>query len=278
MKYINQIEDLIRDNQLEHFYLYENVIKSIDSEIEINSKWILQSEDGWILGFSFDNNYNLYGLNYNEELLSSLFNQFDFNQIPDGHIFSGKKELITKLFEFNKKQNVALDVYKERYFYKISKDDLKQIPISDVKIEIATIDNLHEISEMNCAFFEEEYNGKNNKNINEFISALPPHILANKFYIAKDNKGNVLGFVSKMYSKFNIEMVGTVYVDKNYRNIGIGKQLLNTITYEILKEQEETWLMTDVENRFSNMMVENIGYKNVYNYTSGFLRKTTPQK
>jgi len=275
MKYVTQIEELIKDNLLEHFYLYENVVNSVDSEIEVNSKWVLQNENGWILGFSFNNNYSIYGLNYNEELIGSFLNQFDFNQIPDGHIFSGKKDLIIKLFDSNKKQGVAFEIYKERYFYKIFKNSLEQISPSDIKIEIATIDNLYVISEMNCAFFEEEYSGQNNKNINEVISTLLPHILDNKFYVAKDNIGNILGFVSKMNNKFNIEMIGTIYIDKSYRNKGIGRQLLYTITYDILKKQEETWLMTDVENKYSNIMVEKIGYKNIYNYTSGFLRKNT---
>ncbi|GAA3723766.1 hypothetical protein GCM10022422_00810 [Flavobacterium ginsengisoli] len=263
---IDQIKDLIKNNKFEHFYLFENVLRTYSENFEINAKWIKGNEHSWIIGFCSNNNYNIYGLNYSQEILEEAIKDLDFKLLPNKLCFSGNKEIITSIFNAN--PNVQYTVYKDRYFYETDLKNFKPFELENILIRYAENKDLEILTEFNCNFFEEEYKGDNNQDFNEMKFQMQ-FLIASKKFIVGEKDGRIIGFCSRMDTNFKNEMIGTVYIDTPFRNQKAGKFLLSKMTSEILQKNQKCWLMTDVENIYSNKLVEELGYRKIFEYTSG---------
>jgi predicted GNAT family acetyltransferase len=270
-KIITQIENLIKEHKFEHFYLYENVLRANEENIEVNAKWLIGDDSSWIMGFCANNNYNIYGINYSKELLDSVVNKINFKELPNKICFSGNKEIILEIL--TKNPSVGYTVYKDRNFYETNSTDFNEHITENILIRDAEINDLNIVSEFNCDFFEEEYDGNNNKEINE-IKFQMQIIINDKKIIVGQDVDELVGFCTRMNTKFDNEMIGTVFVEKKIRNKGFGKVLLSEMTKNILENNKKCWLMTDVKNVSSNKIVEGLGYKKIFEYTSGEIKKT----
>lgn len=273
MKYLLEIESLIQNHRFEHFYLYNNLLKVIHQQDEINSKWKIGDNNSWILGFCANNNYSIYGLNYNRGLLNTVVEQFDFDILPDRIWLSGNKFIVDYLIDQN--ANIYFEKLKDRAFYKISLEDVKgnfQEANSSIKIRKANIQDLEILTKFTCDFFEEEYNGNNNKDYEEMKRQMRTHIQNGTYNVAIKND-EVIGFCSRKETVFENDMIGTVFVSKPNRQSKIGTALIKDMTKEILLDNKECWLMTDLSNIPSNKIMEGLNYKKIYEYTSGEVRK-----
>jgi len=117
MKYVHEIQYLIRNNRFEHYYLYENVLNAYYNELGINAKWKIGEPESWILGFCSNNNYNIYGLNFSKELLEEVNNNMDFDVLPNNLCFSGNKEIID--FLFKKRPDLIMRFIRKGIFMKL---------------------------------------------------------------------------------------------------------------------------------------------------------------
>lgn len=271
MKYIQEIEALIENHKFEHFYLYKNLLNAISEQHEVNSKWKIGDNYSWILGICANGDYNIYGQNYTEELLEAVANQFDFDKLPNGIWFSGNKFIIDYLIQKN--PGVYYERLKDRAFYQVnnklfsSKSDVPKI-----EIRFANPEDLEILTRYNCQFFEEEYNGENNKDYDE-MKILMSHYIDNETFKVATANNEVIGFCSRMKSVFNTDMIGTVFVNEKHRQSKVGTALITDMTEEILKNNFECWLMTDLNNIPSNRIMEKLKFKKIYEYTSGEVKK-----
>lgn len=271
MNYIHEIQYLIRNNRFEHYYLFENVLRAFKYDLDINAKWKIGSNEVWILGFCANNNYNIYGLNFSIELMEEVVKTFDFSELPDKICFSGNKEIIEYLFK--RKADVDYRVYKNRFIYEITQSEFtpKQIDKS-INIRSANLNDTEILARYNCKFFEEEYSGQNNKDFELMKIAITEQINEGQYIVAE--KGNkVLGFCSHFSTKFENDMIGTVYVEEEFRNDSIGKILLNEMTKIVLLKNNKCYLTTDMKSIASNKIVTELGYRKIYEYTSGEMIK-----
>lgn len=271
MNYIHEIQYLIRNNKFEHYYLFENVLRAFQNELNINAKWKIGSNESWILGFCANSNYNIYGLNFSIELLEGVKKTFDFNELPNRICFSGNKEIIEYLF--SGKSNIEYKIYKNRYIYEIAKSEFKPKEIEkDIIIRNATLDDTEILAKYNCKFFEEEYNGQNNKDLELMKIAIKEQIKQFQYIVAEKNN-QILGFCSHFETKLENDMIGTVYVEVEFRNDSIGRILLNEMTKIVLSKNQKSYLTTDMKNEASNKIVTDLGYQKIYEYTSGEMIK-----
>lgn len=270
MKLLNQIDKLVKEDKFQHYFLYQHIQRTYDEDHEISSKWLKQDDDGWILGFCANYNYNIYGQNYSEKLFNSVKNELDFTKLPDKICFSGDKELIAGIIEAN--ENTSFEIYKERYFYEINADQFIPFENGNVTIRLANQRDLTILTELTCKFFEEEYKGKNNKSIIETRLQMQSSIDNDKIIVV-EQANKVCGYCSRMDTMFGGEMIGTVFVDRHYRNRDYGKSLVSSMTKTILSNNKKCWLMTDVTNNASNHIITALGYKKIFHYTSGEMTK-----
>ena len=271
MHYTHKIQYLIRNHRFEHFYLFNNVMMVYNNGIEVNAKWKLGDNESWLLGFCANNNYSIYGVDYSQQLLDDMVEQFDFSVFPNEQCFNGKKEIIDYLF--NKNKNVKYNVIKDRIFYEVKKEDIVDIAFSnEIEICKANVDDLERLVELTCLFFVEEYKGENNKDPNEVRENIRPQIGSGKYLVAfKD--GKIIGYITRMATRFDNDMIGTVYVDEENRGSKVGMQLVKRMTKEVLKDFDKCWLMTDMENIPSNKIMIKLGYTNIFEYSSGYISK-----
>lgn len=92
-------------------------------------------------------------------------------------------------------------------------------------------------------------------------------------YIVAEKGNQVLGFCSHFGTKFENDMIGTVYVENGFRNNSIGRILLNEMTKIVLSKNPKCYLTTDMKNLASNKIVTELGYQKIYEYTSGEMIK-----
>lgn len=271
MHYLQEIENLIKNHKFEHFYLYNNLLRVIDEPDKINSKWKIGDNNSWILGFCANGNYNIYGQNFDEDHLNDLVEQFNFEVLPDRLLFSGNKFIIDYLIHHNPK--VSFEKLKDRAFYKIRKEEfIDNSNQSYNQIRKANTSDLEILTRFTCDFFEEEYEGNNNKDYEEIRDQMRSHIQDRKYNVAvKDNE--VIGFCSRMETVFGNEMIGTVFIQKSNRQSKVGTDLVFNMTNEILLNNPECWLMTDLSNIPSNKIMEGLNFDKIYEYTSGEIRK-----
>ncbi len=268
MKILTEINELVGENKFQHYYLFHSIQRTLRENNEINSKWLKRDDKGWILGYCSNFNYNLYGLNYSKTQLNSVIRELDFRNLPEKIAISGNKELVEAIISAY--PNASLEIYKERYFYETNQT--KFLPLNDNNIIIrkANISDLDILAKFGCDFFEDEYQGSNNKTISEIKLQLQSSIDNEKIIVA-EGTSTIHGYCTRMDTMFGNEMIGTVFVPKTFRERKYGSSLLSNMTKTILSENPKSWLMTDVNNEASNRLVTRLGYNKIFHYTSGEL-------
>jgi predicted GNAT family acetyltransferase len=61
-----------------------------------------------------------------------------------------------------------------------------------------------------------------------------------------------------------LPIVGSFFIKESHRKRGYGSELLNKGTQNLLKENSEVWLMSDMNDIGSNKIFVKLGYKPVY--------------
>ncbi len=213
-------------------------------------------EKGWIL-ILHGEELLVYGENWTEEQFREIASDLDFNKYRN-YLVSGDSELIHSLISFNKLSNQHIE--KERIFYRATQ--IKEIPLYRESISLGNLNELNELAEMLQEYYREEYNGHNNKKIEETTSRMKKLIDFEEIYVIKNSNGEITSFCTLINPD-----IGIIFTKKQYRRQGKGKKLLSYCSILLLEENNEIYLMTDRNVISSNMTCKHIGFKPFFDFT-----------
>lgn len=255
--------NLIQGKYFEHYYLIKMIEMVNCRRIDYNEAWILKDDDSWCIGFEVTYGYYLYGMNWNNKHLNRITSTITFNEYKNGTHFCGTTDLLNQISV----ENISFEPYKERVFYEITVLN-EIIKKEDVNIGFAELSDVDEIAKMNCDFLAEEYGGKNNKELRKMKEDMKILISDRTVYKIFDNDGNCFGFCTTIKFMSDTEnMIGTIFVKRDKRNLGYGQELLYYVTKYLLNYNPKVWLMTDRYIGNSNTIVKNVGYYEIYQFS-----------
>jgi len=240
------------NNQIESVLAGYDQIYS-DSFVNICEK----NPKSWILVVNTDKFVSVYGENYTEEQITESLKVFDF--ADENHTFlSGSKDLLLKIVDFAAEGKYKLE--KSRYFYRLSQ--AKKMDYSTYQIVIPDFENVLELAEMLQMYYHEEYNGDNDKTLDQMYKKINELLLTNSIVVLTDPKSE------KIISLCTVKdsSPGILFTKSTFRNKGFGKVLLNFCSEQLLKENEIIYVMTDANVLSSNRVMEDLGFEKFYEY------------
>lgn len=179
-------------------------------------------EKGWIL-ILHGEELLVYGENWTEKQFQEIASDFDFNKYRN-YLVSGDSKLIHSMISFNKLSNPQTE--KERIFYRASK--IKEILLQRESISLGEMDELNELASMLQEYYKEEYNGQNNKTIEDTTTRMHNLIESEEIYVLKDSNGEITSFCTIINPD-----IGIIYTKEKYRKQGNGKKLFIVLLFKI---------------------------------------------
>jgi RimJ/RimL family protein N-acetyltransferase len=268
-KFVEEIQNLNQFRTLDYYYIIEAYGRVMSGYSDYFDAWIYNTDESWCVGFWISGNYLLNSKNLsntdllliNERINFSIFNQ-------DGFHVAGNTELINSLSELN--QSFSLEKFKERYFYVANKINFESEFVD--KISLVLKDDIEEVAKLYQQYYVEEYNGANNKEIEEVKINIKSLITRNLIY-KLEIEDEIIGFCTKMsFLSEYPNMIGTIFIKESHRNKKYAQHLLSKISNDMLTLNQEIYLMTTKENLASNKMVENIGFSKKYEHSDRIIR------
>lgn len=241
-------------NNFEYKFLKHYLDQVIESEkIIYETSYLYFNEDSWILLLHGEMLY-IYGEKWNDELINEFSKSIDLSQFTNFEVV-GNSALIQNLIERFKIKNRK--IIKERTFYKTS--TINDVKINEnYKIRNAKIEEENEIALMLQKYYEEEYNGQNNKTIEEMKAKAKQLINFNNIYLLLDNN-KIVGFCTLINPD-----VGILFTKVEERSKGYGKVILSYCAKKLLNYNQQIYLMTDKASNASNIVVRNVGFKEYF--------------
>ncbi|BDS10979.1 GNAT family N-acetyltransferase [Aureispira anguillae] len=219
-----------------------------------DSSLININEDSWIL--ILDGDYLLvYGENWSREQFLEIKELIDWKSSNNFQV-AGNSELIFDLIDFWGISNYKIE--KERIFYKSNNIN----KYSSKNIHKAKFAEQDELANMLKLYYHEEYKGKYDKPINECRKDIFKWIKDGKIYALKNSTGKILSFCTVLNPD-----IGILFTKQKYRNQGNGKILLSYCANILLRKNNEIYIMTDKNEKASNIVCEKIGFNPFYNYS-----------
>jgi predicted GNAT family acetyltransferase len=169
----------------------------------------------------------------------------------------GDDEIIEKLIAFNQPKN--LEIKKKRIFYK--SNEIRIFNAHKLKIQNGSLNNLNELSVMLQEYYHEEYNGLNEKTIEEMQQLIISSIQAKKIFVLFDDSENLVSFCTIIDPD-----IGIMFTKRAHRKKGYGKIILAHCSKLILEKNETVYVMTDRDKIESNIVCEAVGFKPYYNH------------
>lgn len=258
--FIQRAQQLIGDDFIQHYNLVDAVNNTMNGFIEFYDAFIIaEDNDSWIIGLWVDGNYLLYGKNFTENQLKVLLKRIDLTTYQNGFHFLGTKELIERIVSSTE---IKFSTFKKRLLYVCEKVNYyNQNPLQT--IGYSEIKDAEELSQMTCDFFEDEYKGKNNKDYDKILPEVNYQIEQKALWNLKV-ENELKSMCSVIKTGANVPIIGSFFTKRQARNLGFGQSLLFKVTDELLKSNNQCWLLADEENLESIKIFEKIGYKNVY--------------
>lgn len=199
----------------------------------------------------------IYGDNWHENQFEEIKEVFDLNKYTNFSL-CGDNKLIEKLIEFYKPKNFEIE--KRRTYY--ITNEIINFQAESLKIKNASLDNLNELSIMLQEYYHEEYNGLNDKTIEEMQRRITLVINARKIFVLFDEEENILSFCT-----INDPDIGIMFTKREYRCKGYGKIILSYCSGLLQRKNETVYVMTDRDQIGSNVVCKAVGFKPYYDYT-----------
>jgi hypothetical protein len=215
------------------------------------------SDDSWIL-ILHGEVLLIYGKNWKAEQFSEIKETFDLNSYTN-YSLAGNSELINDLIDFFKVYNHIIE--KERIFYRTNK--ISNFDSKKTTIELGQMSDLNELSEMLQKYYHEEYNGQNDKQIDEMNRRIFGLIQTSAIYVLKNSSGEICSFCTIINPD-----IGILFTKSKFRKKGFGKIIIAFCSKLLLEENDEVFVMTDKAKIASNIVCEKVGFKPYFNYTS----------
>jgi predicted GNAT family acetyltransferase len=258
--FIDEVKNLVREEFFNHYYLINIIAEVFERRAQFDEAYIVQdSLDSWIIGFSAFGNYLLYGKNWTESQVKISIKNIEESNIENGFHLAGTFDLLQ---EIKSKVSIENKVFKERIFYSC-KELVQHNGNIDVNIGYGKMGYHQEITKMVCDYFEYEYKGTNNKEFSEILPQTYNQILNRTIWQITDSN-EIIGFCSIIETTVGLPIVGSFFIKESHRKRGYGSELLNKGTQNLLKENSEVWLMSDMNDIGSNKIFVKLGYKPVY--------------
>lgn len=268
--FVAQIQSLNNYKALDFYYIIEAYGRVMAGYNNLYDAWIYKNGESWCVGFWIDGNYLLNSNELNKNDLQIINEKIDFKIFSqDGFHFAGDTKLIDDLAALNI-ENFELQSFKERYFYESNQitfeSQLKN------KISLLNIQDIEKVAVLYQQYYVEEYHGKNNKEIEEVKENIN-NLFEKKLIFKLELENEIVGFCTQMsFLAKTPNMIGTVFIEESKRNNKYAQNLLAEVSNEMLKQNQEIYLMTTKENFASNRMVENVGFVKKYKHSDRIIK------
>jgi len=250
--------EIRKRNLYQHKFLNHFLKSAMTGKVIVSDNSILsRSGNGWILLLHSDLLY-VYGEHWDARQFTEIQESFELNKFGN-LIISGESELIAALLSCFKITKHSID--KERVMYK-TKRVIAYKP-KGLNISWGKLGDADELAIMLQTYYHEEYQGKNDKQIDEMKDRILMVIQSNAIYVLKDESLRLLGFCT-----INNPDIGILFTKQEYRGRGYGKIMLSHCAALLLKRNAEAFVLTDKENKSSNDVCKAVGFQPFYNYSS----------
>ncbi len=210
---------------------------------------------GWIL-ILHGETLLIYGEAWNESQFQEISEGFDLNKYTN-YTLSGDNKLIDKLVWFFKPKNFEIE--KRRLLYHAN--EIKNFNTENLKIRLGSFKELNELAVMLQEYYREEYNGLNDKTIEEMRQRIFSVIQTKKIYVLLDMTETLLSFCTIIDPD-----IGILFTKQDHRNRGYGKVILSHCSTILQQKNGTVYLMTDRDKTESNIVCESVGFKPYYEY------------
>jgi predicted GNAT family acetyltransferase len=213
-------------------------------------------EGGWIL-ILHGAGLLIYGENWTIQQFSEIKRIFNHESYTN-FLLSGDSEIIRNLIDTYEISNCQIE--KERVFYRASK--IKHFSPEKTIIENGSLSDLVELAEMLKQYYYEEYNGQNNKLIEESSKLVMDLISSDSIYVLRAEDKSIISLCTIINPD-----IGILFTKEEHRRKGNGKVLLSFCSKLLLQENNEVFLMTDRQSESSNTVCKKVGFRAFFNYT-----------
>lgn len=110
-------------------------------------------------------------------------------------------------------------------------------------------------------YYHEEYNGLNNKEIEEMQLRMFQLIKSEKVYVLLNSNDQILSFCSIIDPD-----IGILFTKNDSRNKGCAKMILSYCSNLLLQRNGKVFLMTDQDKLESNLVSAKVGFESFYKY------------
>lgn len=250
------ISSLLDDNLYQHKMLIDYINRAFQGTKSLYETSVLNiSGDGWIL-ILHGEYLIIYGQKWKKKQLEEINDLIDFKRFKNFGAF-GDSELINELINLSKVDNYELG--KERIYYKTSKINIFEL--NDLKIELGKKSDSTELSKMLFYYYQEEYNGLNDKTIEETNERIDSLISSGSIYVLKNAENVILSFCTVINPD-----IGILFTKKEFRGKGYGKTILSYCSSLLKQYTSEVYLMTDKEKIESNKVSIAVGFVPFFKY------------
>lgn len=250
------ILSIVDNNLYEHKMLIEYLKQVFQGSKYLYETSLLNiSDGGWIL-ILHGEDLLIYGKNWVKKQLEEIIVIIDFKRFKNYGVF-GNSELITELLALSIGDDYELE--KERVYYKASK--INKFDLNYLKIELGNKYDSIELSKMLNHYYQEEYNGLNDKTIEETKERIDSLISSGRIYVLKNTENVILSFCT-----INNPDIGILFTKKEFRGRGFGKTILSYCSNLLKQYTSEVYLMTDKVKIESNKVSIAVGYVPFFNY------------
>lgn len=259
-----RILDFLYKDEMYNAILIELIQKGTClGELYINE---IEGEISDILHIKNDGNSNFTSFSYTFKNglrdIATKIKELNYNKILLAGRFEDVNSLL-KILEYEKTIN-------SNVFYKLDIEKYKNINMKyQGKIRLASLNdkNLEIIKYFTVKFLEPETE-------EEIDSITDTEKILEKFksgiYIL-DYKDKAIGMARFIGKTNNFAEITSVYIDKNYRNKGFGKELIGHMIDIAIKEQKTPVLVTSESNITAMKTYESMGFKRQGEYAYEFL-------
>ncbi|KUJ56225.1 MULTISPECIES: GNAT family N-acetyltransferase [Chryseobacterium] len=264
--FVQAIQNLNKFQTLDFYYIIEAFDRVMSGQNNYYDAWIYENDNKWCVGFWINGNYLFNSKNLDESDLIIVNERICFSNFKnDGFHFAGNTDFINSISEIN--TDFELAMFKERYFYSASKMNIQIKIQSKHHIDLLSKNDIEKTALLYQKYYNEEYDGHNDKSLEE-VKLNINYLISENLIYKLEVENEIVGFCTKMsFLSYEPNMIGTIFIDEQFRNRKYAQLLLSEVCKELMKYNEEIYLMTTQENISSNKMVENLGFVRQYKHS-----------
>ncbi|MEP0270328.1 GNAT family N-acetyltransferase [Ekhidna sp.] len=237
-------------------FLNDYIQRSIAGQARIYETSVLNiSNNGWVLLLHGDMLF-IYGENWSPNQIQEINEVFDLNVFTN-FTLAGDDELIDQIIDYYQPRNS--EVKKRRIFY--STNEINLVENGNTNVVLATMADLNELAIMLQEYYHEEYDGQNDKSIEEMEERVLNYIQNENIFVLRNDDDEIISFCTIVDPD-----IGILFTKEQHRSNGFGKVILSHCANQLHIENGTVYLMTDRDRLDSNIVCERIGFTPSFYY------------